>query len=946
MHVTNEEVRYSFTAENNSLVKTVNKNIDLLDNYGKYLSKFASESLAATNKEIEQMGAQIKSVTSVATQMNKVFSDFQRQLDKFSTGFNWTDEAIRKQEKLTKSARESAKAFEDAIKTQNKNNAGSRGAVNVDAPSKSASASAEVFQQFFADESTKLGGLFSKLSKYGTEFANLKGVISSSASSAAAFGAKLHVVFAVLNSIFQVAKKLAPVVLQITKTVSKFVTTPLRLLYKGFDSLKQNVGGSTNALKSFGSVLGFGAGASVGTLLSEATKNASDMAEAINLFNVVMKDGREEGNRWLYTLSEMSGMDATNLMSITGLFYEMGAAVEMPHEAATKLSQDLTELSMDISSLFNVDLETVTQNMTSGIRGMSRAVVKYGMDLRATTVEAFARSEYNITEQYETMNETNRILLRYLVMLSQARDANNDFAATIEAPANQLRVFKQQVLGLSREFGRFIVHVLKPALPVLNGIAMALRNITKFLADMFNVWSGIDSKERSNNLENTSDGIDSVGDAAGSTAKKLNQLLAPFDELNILAQETANGGGGSGLFDYGVADPRLLDALKRASTGFDEVKMKAHKARDAVLEFFGFEYVFDPKNGIDEYLRLIPGQFADNLINAFRSQNFEQVGQIIAEKLNPVIKNIADSFSWSKTGPSIRRNLGALIDSINGFMRSLQWTTVGETFGNLLKTTFETIAFSAIKFDWNALGSALANSLNGFFGAFSFESVALTLSSVLKAITEFAASFTKEFNWTEFGTNLSDSINAFFTSWDATNMGKAANEIITKLVTMMKHAIETTNWKLVADKIAEFLEALDWGEILKLLGSTIWAALKASVMAALEFTIGRHGDGIAKAVDKAQAPITGATGFAVGGVVTGPTRALIGEAGRDEMVMPLDNSPQMLDFIDKIADRVSGGGETVVKVYIGDREWDAFTYESAQRGQKLVGAQPIREGRA
>ena len=27
-------------------------------------------------------------------------------------------------------------------------------------------------------------------------------------------------------------------------------------------------------------------------------------------------------------------------------------------------------------------------------------------------------------------------------------------------------------------------------------------------------------------------------------------------------------------------------------------------------------------------------------------------------------------------------------------------------------------------------------------------------------------------------------------------------------------------------------------------------------------------------------------------------------------------------------------------------EWDAFTYESAQRGSKLVGAQPIREGRA
>ena len=49
----------------------------------------------------------------------------------------------------------------------------------------------------------------------------------------------------------------------------------------------------------------------------------------------------------------------------------------------------------------------------------------------------------------------------------------------------------------------------------------------------------------------------------------------------------------------------------------------------------------------------------------------------------------------------------------------------------------------------------------------------------------------------------------------------------------------------------------------------------------------------------------------------------------------------MLDLIDKIADKVNNTGETVVKVYIGDREWDAFTYESSKRGAKLVGAQPV-----
>ena len=86
-------------------------------------------------------------------------------------------------------------------------------------------------------------------------------------------------------------------------------------------------------------------------------------------------------------------------------------------------------------------------------------------------------------------------------------------------------------------------------------------------------------------------------------------------------------------------------------------------------------------------------------------------------------------------------------------------------------------------------------------------------------------------------------------------------------------------------------------------------------------------------------------GFATGGVVTSPTNALIGEAGRSEAVIPLDNSPQMQDLIEKIADRVEqkndSGAPIEVRVFIGGTEWDAFTYKSAQRGKNLVGPQPI-----
>lgn len=944
MPITNEEVKYSFTADNSGLVKAVMENVRALDKYGKYLTKFAAESLAATDKELESIATQVTKVTSVATQMSKVFSDFQRQVEKFSTGFNWVDEAIRKQEKLTKSAKESADVFKQAYAEQNRNNAGSRGVINTDAPTRSAKDSAGVFNQVFENQETKLGSFLSK-------FSQADGVISSTTGKLAALGSKVSMILAVLTKILAVVKKLAPIVWEITKAVTKFVTSPLKILQLGMKSLTDNFKSATSAFRGFGSLLGVGAGASLGVLFSEAAKNASDMAEAINLFNVAMKSGREEGNKWIANLSEMSGMDMTNLMSITGLFYEMGAAVEMPHQAAMKLSKDLTELSMDISSLYNVDLETVTQNMTSGIRGMSRSVIKYGMDIRASTVEAFARANYGITEQYETMNETNRIILRYLVMLNQASDSNSDFARTIEQPANQLRVFKQQMISLSREVGRFVVDIIDPLLPKINGLVMALRSIIKFVADFLGLWNGVTDVPDSGDMDDTSDGIEGVGKAASGATKNLKRFLAPFDELTVLTKEAASGSGGA--LDYGLADPRLLQALEEAETKFGKIEMLAHKVRDAVLEFFGFEYVFDPENNLKEFIKVIPGGFADELMQAFKEQDFTRVGELIAEKLNPEIRKLADSLAWENIGPKIRSKLGAWIDGINGFLRTLEWTTVGEALGNLVKTTFETINFAALNFDWTALGTAIADTLNGFFDTFNIETVGVTLANVLTSIADFAASFAKDFEWEAFGTNLGNSINTFFRAWDAKKLGTAANQIITKLLKMINEAIETTDWELVGDKIAEFLRALKWEEILGMLGKTIWNALKAVVTTAITSTKTHQFNKQTSSSIQGQRNAT--TGyyksqgvtvgrhFATGGVVTGPTRALIGEAGRAEMVMPLDNSPQMQQFISQIADAVRSNNAqpTEVHVYLDSRAVASTVYDELhnvgfRRGTSLI----------
>ena len=454
---------------------------------------------------------------------------------------------------------------------------------------------------------------------------------------------------------------------------------------------------------------------------------------------------------------------------------------------------------------------------------------------------------------------------------------------------------------------------------------MALRNIIKFVADFLGLWNGVTDAPNPSDMDDTSDGIEGIGKSASGATKSLKRFLAPFDELTVLTKEAASGSGGA--LDYGLADPRLLQALEEAKTKFGEIEMKAHKVRDAVLEFFGFEYVFDPEQNLDSYIQIISGGFADKLIKAFQEQDFTGVGKLIAEKLNPEIRKLADSFAWENIGPKIRSKLGAWIDGINGFLRTLSWTTVGETFGNLVKTTFETINFAALNFDWTALGIAIADSLTGFFKALNIESVGITLANVLTSIADFAASFAKNFKWEAFGTNLGNSINSFFRTWDAKKLGTAANQIITKLLTMINKAIETTDWKLVGNKIAEFLRALKWEEILGMLGKTIWNALKAAVTAAISGTKSAQFNkqtsssiqgqqNAATGYYKSQGNYVGRVPFATGGVVTGPTRALIGEAGRAEMVMPLDNSPQMQQFISQIVDAVKGNNAQPMEVHV------------------------------
>ena len=418
---------------------------------------------------------------------------------------------------------------------------------------------------------------------------------------------------------------------------------------KNFNSSLQRTGivaqVASSALKQFTAF-------KLGEYLAEGIKQSISYVENLNLFTVAMGDAIEEGNKFVDTMQELYGMDPSNIMRYAGNFFQLAAAIEMPDAAASKLALTMTKAVNDISSLFNVDIETVFTNMSAGLQGMSRAVRKYGMDIRATTLQTEALA-LGITEQVENMSEANRIGLRFIVMMKQAANASGDFAANIETPANQLRIFKEQVAQLGRAIGDFFIAPLRNALQYINGFIMALRAVLVFIRKLLGIEVDFQTRTTglSSGLDDAASSLGGVGDSAADATKKLKGMLAPFDELNVLARETPSESAGTG-FGFGgsdIMDPRIAKAIEDMEYKFEEIEMKANKVRNAILDFFGFEV------DAGEIIKWNPAKFEQNLINKFPQwTNTIQAAfdnwSTIVENFKRVVASIGDVFAeaWEK----------------------------------------------------------------------------------------------------------------------------------------------------------------------------------------------------------------------------------------------------------------------------------------------------------
>ena len=342
-----------------------------------------------------------------------------------------------------------------------------------------------------------------------------------------------------------------------------------------------------------------------GRMLSRVTKKissliglSSDYLEDINLFQVAFDNNYNSAEKFINKLTEMYGLDEAWLTRTVGIFKQLSNAMNLSTEQGTKLSTLLTQMSVDISSLYNVDINRASSILQSALAGQTKPIRgATGADITQGTLQQ-TLNELELDTTVAKLSYAEKRLLIIISLTRQVKESTGDWGRTLESPANQTRILGEQWTRFSRALGNVFLPIAKTVLPWLNAILMVLTEILSTIATLFGY--NVEDFDYFTGIDDSVLDLQSDLDSTSNSVEKLKRGLRSFDKLNNITTPTptTSVGGAGGM---GSINPKLMEAFNKAFEDYnntlEEVQMKATKIRDKIMEWLGFTKEINEETG-------------------------------------------------------------------------------------------------------------------------------------------------------------------------------------------------------------------------------------------------------------------------------------------------------------------------------------------------------------
>ncbi len=303
---------------------------------------------------------------------------------------------------------------------------------------------------------------------------------------------------------------------------------------------------------------------------NNAFTKSNDYIETVNLFNVTMGKAADSAMNYAEEVRDAMGIDLNEWLNYQGTFKQLTSGFGVVEDKANTMSQQLTQLSYDLASFFNTDVETAFEKLSSAMSGQVKGLREFGIDTTVASLQEYALSQ-GIEQSVSSMSQAQKSLLRYNYIMERSIKIQGDMARTIITPANSVRILNAQLEQLRRAFGNIISVIAVKVIPYVQAFVRVVTEAFEGIAKMLGFeMPTIDYSDLDSAFGDTAENADETV----SAVKEIKKQLMGFDELNIISKPTSSGSSGGTSSSKDLDIPlKTYDFLK----GLDEVSDKIYK---------------------------------------------------------------------------------------------------------------------------------------------------------------------------------------------------------------------------------------------------------------------------------------------------------------------------------------------------------------------------------
>ena len=333
-------------------------------------------------------------------------------------------------------------------------------------------------------------------------------------------------------------------------------------------------------------------------VISDNIESSVSYIKTLNMFNTALGDYATNASKFSETVRGTMGIDIAGWQKAQGIFETLIKGFGVGGEQAAYMSQQLTQLSYDIASYYDLTTEEAQNKIKSALSGRIEPIRKLGWDISqgklvdiAANPENYGVTTYAIDQEtgalvantqavddntehkivnFNQLTQQEKVQLRYIALMTQVTEVQGNMGRTLRDPNNQLRVFREQLEMTGRAFGNIFIPALNEVLPYLTAFFHILEDGFQEVARFFG-FEMPDMSDRigvANEVEYYDDIVEATGEAA-KNAKKIKDYTIGLDELNVLRPDTGSGTGGSNTGEQSNLNGLLMPGYDFLTTAIE-----------------------------------------------------------------------------------------------------------------------------------------------------------------------------------------------------------------------------------------------------------------------------------------------------------------------------------------------------------------------------------------